>query len=166
MTPMEKMQLEYRRNPHRFHTCTRFDSFFQNNERSSTKKSFKQTVANESMIKEKSGSRRNQSNLRTDIRSSERHKSCAPAFEPNSFLSSAKREKSPKKHQRQKSTERKVQSINRILANQTQQSGPSIYRELSSAHKKQTALTSFVQNDSIRHVSNKYDSKKPSTANC
>lgn len=28
MTPVERMQSEFKRNPHRMHTCTRFDSFF------------------------------------------------------------------------------------------------------------------------------------------
>ena len=28
MTPMERVQSEFKRNPNRFHTCTRFESFF------------------------------------------------------------------------------------------------------------------------------------------
>lgn len=29
MTPLERFKFEFKRNPHRFHTCTRFESFFQ-----------------------------------------------------------------------------------------------------------------------------------------
>ena len=31
MTPLERIQSEFKRNPNRFHTCTRFESFFSKN---------------------------------------------------------------------------------------------------------------------------------------
>ena len=39
MTPLERIQSEFKRNPHRFHTCTRFEVFFQKqtNKRNSLK---------------------------------------------------------------------------------------------------------------------------------
>ena len=64
MTPLEKIEEARMINPHRFHTCTRFEAFFQDH---ATKKHIKRNE-NRALSKED----------QVKAKSTERHKNCAP----------------------------------------------------------------------------------------